>query len=306
MGYRIGIVTVTYNSQDVLAPFLRCVFSQTLHDFLIYAVDNASSDETVALLRQESDSRLRCILNPDNRGVAEGNNQGIRAALADGCETILLLNNDTEFVPDLFQVLFDSLIRNNVGMCSPKITYFDEPNRIWAAGGEFQPWLGYRVRHLGLNEPDTGQYDSARLVTYLPTCCVLIRKAVFDQIGLMDSRYFVYVDDVDFMYRALLAGQKLLYVPGTTLFHKVGQLTGGAESPFTIRFCTRNRVFFLLRHLGILRSAPILLAYQAYVAAGVLFGRFSLAAFRIKQRAIFEGFSLWHHAPPNKADACPR
>jgi len=296
VGYRIGVVTVTYNSQAVLEPFLRCVFSQTLGDFLLYAVDNGSKDETVELLRRESDPRLRCILNSDNRGVAEGNNQGIRAALADGCESVLLLNNDTEFDPDLFEVLIWFLSRSRLGMCCPKMMYFDDQNRIWAAGGELQSWLGYRARHFGLNELDAGQHDSPRIVTYVPTCCVLIRRQVFDEIGLMDPRYFVYLDDVDFMYRALKASVKLLYVPYAKLFHKVGRLTGGVESPFATRYCTRNRVFFLLQHLGILRSAPILLIYQAYIALGVICGRFNLASFRIKQRAILEGLALWRAA----------
>lgn len=306
MGHRIGVVTVTYNSGGVLVPFLDCTFAQHFSDFLLYVVDNASKDDTAALLRQEADPRLRCIFNDDNRGVAEGNNQGIRSALQDGCETVLLLNNDTEFGPELFQTLYDALAEDHVGMCCPKMMYFDEPSRIWAAGGQFQPWLGYRAHHLGMDEIDSGQYDTTRTVTYVPTCCVLIRSKVFEQIGLMDARYFVYVDDVDFMYRALKAGIKLQYVPSACLLHKVGRLTGGKESPFTTRFCTRNRIFFLLKHLGLLRALPVLLIYQAHVAAGVLYGRFSWATFRIKESAISEAFSLWRKGLANRVEPCPR
>src|SRR6266436_6146337 len=94
---RIGVVTVTYNSADVLPDFLRCLSAQTHTDFLLFVIDNASHDGTVELLQAYNDSRLVIVANPDNRGVAEGNNQGIRRALEAGCFSVLLVNNDTEF-----------------------------------------------------------------------------------------------------------------------------------------------------------------------------------------------------------------
>lgn len=253
---RIGVVTVTYNSADVLPEFLRCMLAQTHDDFLLFVVDNASTDDTLAIVGTLDDPRVRLIANADNRGVAAGNNQGIAAALEAGCSSVLLLNNDTSFPPDLLASLDQALHRYGVEMVCPKIVYFDEPKRIWAAGGGFQPWLGYTNVHFGEGKPDHGQYDHPRRVTYSPTCCVLIRDQVFRTVGLMDERYFVYSDDTDFMFRAMRAGIAMQYIPTPTLLHKVGYLTGGETSPFSIRYGTRNRVFFLIKHFGRLRATP--------------------------------------------------
>jgi GT2 family glycosyltransferase len=303
-GDLIGVVTVTYNSATVLPDFLRCIATQAHSEFLLIAVDNASKDDTLRILRECPDARLRVIANTENRGVAEGNNQGIRAALDAGCASVLLINNDTEYDPTLISQLDEGLGTYHVEMICPKMMYYGEPRRIWSAGGAFQPWLGYRIVHLGGNEIDHGQCDRARLITYVPTCCVLIRKEVFEKVGMMDERYFVYVDDVDFMYRAMKAGVRLMYSPEPKLLHKVGGLTGGEDSPFTIRYTTRNRVYFMLRHFGAAKSLPMLFMYQCYFAAGVLCGRFSLKTYRIKQRAVWEGITMWNACRSHEADLC--
>ena len=148
---RIGVVTVTYNSGQVLPDFLRCLWAQTCRNFLLLAVDNASCDSTLEVLKECSDERLIVIANPDNRGVAEGNNQGIRQALEAGCSSVLLLNNDTEFDETLLERLAAGLETYPCDMVCPKTFFFDEPDRIWggrrilsAASGLSHPalWRG--------------------------------------------------------------------------------------------------------------------------------------------------------------------
>ncbi len=290
---RIGVVTVTYNSAEVLPEFLESVSHQTCQEFTLYLVDNASKDKSIEISLAFGDPRIRIIANAANMGVAEGNNQGIRAALADDCDAVLLLNNDTVFGPKLFAHLSDGLVQYDCDMTTPKIYYHEEPKKIWAAGGYFQPFLAYRTKHFGADEIDAGQHDHAGLVDYAPTCCVLIKINVFEKVGLMDERYFVYVDDVDFMYRAMKKKIKLVYLPKAKLLHKVGRLTGGEDSPFAHRYCTRNRVYFMLRHFGPLASIPMLMVYQLYFAIGLLSRRFNFKAFQIKEKAVIEGFTLW-------------
>jgi GT2 family glycosyltransferase len=289
----IGVVTVTYNSAEVLPDFLRCLFAQTHHNFILFAIDNASKDDTINILHRCTDRRLTVIANPDNCGVAAGNNQGIRAALEAGCDSVLLINNDTEFEATLIANLLEGLAMHRVGMTCPKMMYYDEPQRIWAAGGTFQPWLGYRSVHLGGGEIDRGQYDLTRLVTYTPTCCVLIARPVFHKIGLMDERYFVYVDDVDFMYRAMKAGVKLMYLPGATLLHKVARLTGGEESPFTIHYVTRNRMFFLLKHFGMAYALPWMIAHQVLYFAKFLVARKGVQWLYLKERSLWQALGMY-------------
>ncbi len=289
---RIGVVTVTYNSAEVLPEFLESISRQTFREFLLYVVDNASKDASIELASAYGDSRIRIIANTENVGVAEGNNQGIRAALADNCDAVLLLNNDTVFPADTFEKLCGGLAEHQCSMTTPKIYYHDLPNTIWAAGGYFQPWLAYRNQHYGSGQIDRGQFDAVRTVTYAPTCCVLIHKDVFSRIGLMDPLYFVYVDDVDFMYRALKAGFIMKYLPQCTLQHKVSSLTGGTVSNFNVRYGTRNRVYYMMKNL----SLPIAVSWTAIYGlmqyARHLAGIDSEIVWHLKLTALREGARL--------------
>lgn len=251
---RIGIVTVTYNSASVLPEFLESVAAQTWRNFVLYVTDNCSTDNTLAVVRNRTELPIVVIANEENLGVAEGNNQGIRAALANGCDCVLLLNNDTLFPPDLLEKLYDGLEQHGCEMVTAKMYYHDRPTRLWSAGGSFQPWLAYRARHAGLDEEDKGQFDQPRQVTYSPTCCLLMRRNVFDRVGFMDSRYFVYFDDVDFLYRCLKQNISFWYIPKAKLWHKVASLTGSDVSRFSLYYGARNKAYFIMKNIPRLQA----------------------------------------------------
>jgi GT2 family glycosyltransferase len=269
---KIGVVTVTYNSETVLQEFFDSLASQTHRNFVLYVVDNASHDQTLEMTRQRTDFPVFIVANEKNLGVAEGNNQGIRAALADRCECILLLNNDTVFPANLITQLYAGLARYHCDMTTGKMYYHDKPDVFWCAGGHFQPWLGYRNQHDGIEQKDTGQFEQPRRVTYTPTCCLLVRRSVFDRVGLMDSRYFVYSDDADFLYRCLKQGLTTWYVPDAKLWHKVNSLTGGL-SDFTVHYCTRNRMYFMRKGMPAWQAWFWYRAYRAYYLLDLLMGK---------------------------------
>jgi GT2 family glycosyltransferase len=289
---RLGVVTVTYNSARVLEDFLRSSLAQTLQDFRIYAIDNASKDDSVARLRRVSDPRLVLVANADNLGVAEGNNQGIRLALEGGCSHVLLLNNDTVFPPGLFEALVSFSERGGHPVVVPKIYFHDNPDRVWCAGGRFRASHGYSGVHIGEGEVDSGQFDQDCVIDYSPTCCMLIATSVFARVGMMDAKYFVYLDDTDFCLRLKRAGVPLWYLHSTHLYHKVGSLTGGESSPFAARMGARNKVYFLRKHLGAARFAWYLSAFFFYLFVRRIAGKDSSAIFRIKLKAFAEGLRL--------------
>lgn len=289
---KIGIVTVTYNSGDVIGDFMRSLLAQDHPNFTLYVIDNISRDDTLTQVAGFADPRIVVVANPNNVGIAEGNNQGIRLALRDGCDEILLLNNDTVFPPDLLSVLTRGLEAHGCDLITPKINYFDEPQKIWCAGGYVSPWRALASLHFGINEPDQGQYGTARRVTYSPTCAMLIRASVFKRIGLMDDRYFVYFDDADFCYRANRAGLALFYTPGVLLLHKVSSLTGGDESPFTIRHMVRNRVYFIRKHAHSLFKAYCLVFCQLRYWMRLATRQDTRDIFRLRQKAFVEGLRM--------------
>ena len=257
---KIGLVTITYNSADVLRSFLDCVWEQTHSNFILYVIDNASADVTLSMLENEKDSRLQVVKNAKNFGVAMANNQGISQAISDGCDQILIINNDVEFESTLIQKLIKIQIEENCSLVTPKMMYYDNPNHIWYAGSWFIKKKGYLPLHRGMKELDEGQYNKAIDVEYAPTCCLLAKKEVFQDIGLMDEKYFVYFDDTDFSYRVWKDGRhRMLYYPNVEFYHKVGSLTKSFEKSekkvyrgdFFLQQNTKNHIYFLKKIGGV-------------------------------------------------------
>ena len=257
---KIGLVTITYNSTDVLQPFLDCVWKQTHDNLVLYVVDNSSNDSTLSILSKANDSRIVVIENKTNFGVAKANNQGIIKAIEDGCNQVLIINNDVEFETALIEKLIKTQQENNCSLVTPKMMYFNSPNNIWYAGSWFIKKKGYLPLHRGMKELDRGQYDEIVEVEYTPTCCLLAKKEVFQHIGMMDEKYFVYFDDTDFSYRVWKDGRhKMFYYPYVKFYHKVGALTKSFNKDakkiyrgnFFLKQNTRNHIYFLKKIGGI-------------------------------------------------------
>lgn len=242
----IGIVTVLYNSESVLDDFFDSLENQTYKDFVVYAIDNKSTDDSVKKTKELiSKSTVKCKLieNDKNLGVAAGNNIGIKAALNDKCDYVLLANNDIVMANDTISNLLDGLEEQDADMAVPKILFW-KTGRIWMAGGKFR-WLQGTTLHYGFNQPDNEEYHHPKRITYAPTCFMLIKASVFKKVGIMDERYFVYFDDTDFLWRCKENGIKLFYIPSSCMKHKVSVSTGGSQSDFSIRYTCRNQIFFI-------------------------------------------------------------
>jgi len=289
----VGVVTVTHNSASVIRGFMDSLLKQTHTELILYVVDNASSDETLRLLSEYQHAKMVLIPNTANLGVAEGNNIGIRAAMKEGCSFVLLINNDTVFAIDLVAKLLEGLNQHRSEMIIPKILYFDQPERIWCAGGTFS-WIRGSARHWGLDQKDNQSFDQPREVSYGPTCCMLIKCEVFEQIGLMDPAYFVYFDDTDFCRRAYRAGIRLFYLPSARLLHKVSSLTG-SQSDFTIRHLVRNHVYYLLKNFPPWQTMIYLPAFQVKIVARYLFAPTKLRVFVVTEKGFFEGISMFRN-----------
>jgi GT2 family glycosyltransferase len=271
---------------------LQSLTAQSYTNFTVYAVDNASHDDSIARLQEWNDSRLRVIRNDDNLGIAEANNQGIQAALTDGCEFVMFLNNDVEFEPETFAVLIAELDAYNCDLLAPKILFEDRVH-IWSAGGTFKALKGYFGYHTGEGERDNGQYDTPKRIRNAPGCCILARSAVFERIGMIDAKYFVYHEDADLLFRAWRAGLSMFYTPRARIFHKVSSLTGGSKSAFTIRYNARGHVYFMLKNLGVVRCLFFLPALQLRTVMKLLLRSISWDEFMIRERAFFEGIGVW-------------
>ena len=290
----IGVVTVLYNSNEVLEGFFLSLQRQLAGDFdlRVYVIDN-SADDSGSVLSRELGARCgvdtKVLFNNANLGVAKGNNQGIELAMADRCSHVLLSNNDVEFGAGVIEGLVNELARSQASAVTPKIHYFDGDQRIWFVAGHFSPWT-MQIHHRGIGEHDVGQFDQLRRIDYAPTCFMLFNTELFKQLGMMDEQYFVYYDDADFLWRMRQAGKTLQVLPSCLVRHKVSSSTGGDLTPFSVYYANRNRIYFLRKHLR---------GLQKYVALAYLLSTRLLqyrllpkaAAAKLKQ-GVRDGFTL--------------
>ena len=288
----IVAVTVTFNPGEDLTPFLESFRSQICPNLHLVIVDNDSRDGTAAALDAISDVNIRIIRNARNVGVAAANNQGVAAAREMGAGSVLFLNNDTVFGPELIEGLALGLDYPRVAAISPMIPFHDEPDRIWYGGGSFQFWRGVLCVHDAAGKPVDIVGNRPFRTSYAPTCCLLVDSRVFDRIGMMDESYFVYWDDTDFVWRMRQADLGLMLDPRLKLLHKVSRSTGGPESPFSIRYAQRNQMLFVRKNFS-----TIWVAYTAAVSAAVAIaklalGRLNLKQTRIRLAALYEGLNI--------------
>lgn len=298
MNEKIGIVTVLYNSESVLSEFFETLNRQTYKNFVLYVVDNLSPDGSLALskkLAQSCQFETVIIENEANFGVAKGNNIGIRRAINDGCDLLLISNNDIASEDKAIENLLIGLHESHADLAVPKI-YFYNTNKIWAAGGGFIKKNGLTV-HFGQDQEDNGQFDINKKVDYAPTCFMLVKKEAFSSVGFMDENYFVYYDDTDFVYRALNKHQKKLwYISDSKIYHNESSSTG-KMSDFSVKFLWRNLVYFALKNYKPFYAAYVLV-YNFFYILIVLFFRYSSKQWKIALNAYFEGLRLFLNNKP--------
>lgn len=289
---KILAVTVTYNAASVFPAFLNCMREQSESDWKLIVIDNQSVDGTCDSLVDIADERIQVILNDQNVGFAAGSNQGIKMALEQGAELILLINNDTEFSATLFRDLAESLSGSVADAISPLITYFNEPNRIWYGGGRYIDWRGGISFHNNFRKHVDRAPKHKFFSEYAPGCCLMFKSSVFDQIGILDEQYFVYWEDADFCWRMREAGMKIILDPSLVLLHKVSISTGGSESDFSIRYLYRNHMIFLRKYRGIFFRYYVLLILAIKALVRLISGRTDRRRLGLQIAALREGLAM--------------
>lgn len=254
---KVFIVILNYNGQDFILQCLDSVerLNSKGLEIRTLVVDNASKDNSVELIKTKHEE-MEVLINEKNLGFAKGNNIGIKSALEKGADYILILNPDTIVDKDLVVQLIKSVESDHgIGVVGPKIYFVPgyefhsaryKPNErgkvIWYAGGLID-WKNILASHRGVDEVDGGQYDKTVETDFVSGCGMLVKREVFEKIGLLDERYFLYWEDNDFCQRAKKAGFKLIYEPSAKMFH----LNAGSSSsggPLQEYYLTRNRLLF--------------------------------------------------------------
>jgi GT2 family glycosyltransferase len=222
----VAIVLLNWNGMAVTLECLKSLRKLHYRRAHIILVDNGSTDGSLPAIRK-SFRTVEILEMGRNLGFARGANIGLRHALQRGADLLMLLNNDTVVDPQCVDFMVDTLLSDpSIGMISPKIYYYAEPNRIWFAGGTMSMWSG-TLRHIGIREYDTGQYDTIREIPNACGCCLLARRTVVEQIGFLDESFYLYTEDADWVMRARRAGYRVFYEPRAKVWHKISVDSGG-------------------------------------------------------------------------------
>lgn len=238
---QVGIIISNYNGWADTVRCLESLREQTLQDFRIYLIDDASTDDSVARLQAALQPQDVFLPQKQNLGFAAANNMGIRQALADGADAVLLLNNDTVCAPDMLERLLQETPPGAVSC--PKMLFMDPPDEIWFAGGTLDRRTA-AVTHEGGHAKDGPAYSEKKQVSFITFCCVLLPRAVVERVGYLDEDLFMYCEDVDYCIRLADASVPLWYIPQARLWHKAGGTAGGMLSVYYI---TRNTLYLRCR-----------------------------------------------------------
>lgn len=236
----ISVVVVNYNGKKFLDNCLSSLFNQTFRDFEIIVVDNGSSDNSPAYIRERYPSVI-LVETGANLGFAGGTNAGIRTAKG---EFILTLNNDTITDPHVLEEIIQPMQSDGrVGMCGAKMLFPDGRINSTAIciSRSGAAW------DRGMFEEDHGQYDHKEEVFGACAGAALYRKAMLEDIGLFDEDFFLFMEDVDLAFRARLAGWKCMYVPTARVVHIHGG-TAGFRSDISIYYGNRNLVWYVVKN----------------------------------------------------------
>ncbi len=267
----VGIVISNYNGWQDTVQCLESLQKQTYRDFEIILLDDASTNDSVQQLQKHLTENTVFLPQEANSGFAAVNNVGMRRALADGCDWVLLLNNDTVVAPDFLETLLRETPAGAVSC--PKMLFLDPPDEIWFAGGELDRATG-KVKHLGGHEKDGPAFAEKKQVSFITFCCVLLPRQVVEEVGFLDETLFMYCEDVDYCIRLADAGVPLWLLPDARIWHKAGGSAGGMLSVYYI---TRNTLYLTCKGKSALqiraKTLPVLISGAARYALTKLLGR---------------------------------
>ncbi|NDJ63288.1 MAG: glycosyltransferase family 2 protein [Chloroflexi bacterium] len=236
----LSVVIPNWNGAHHLRTCLDALARQTHTEIEVIAVDNASHDESQALISGEY-PWVKLIVLPENRGFTGACNAGMIAARG---EFIALLNNDTEVDVSWAATVVAAFGRNpQIGSVASKMLLFDRRDHIHTTGDFFT--LDGRAGNRGVWERDTGQYDQEAEVFSACGGSSAYRRAMLAEIGLLDDDFFFSGEDVDLGWRAQLRGWRCLYTPQAIVYHHLAATGGGVTASY---YDGRNLIFILVKN----------------------------------------------------------
>jgi hypothetical protein len=301
---RVAIVIVNWNGWQDTLECLRSVLAASYPSVEIVVLENGSSDDSWPQLVQfceraavrhhiiECDAQgtinaagihppensqgttVHLIRSWENLGFCGGNNLGMAYGAGQGCDYLVVLNNDTVCDPAFIEPLVETASAGQrAGLVGGLIAYWDRPDTVWWAGGTFDGFL--ETRRVGDGRPVTQYLGGVRETDWVSGCMMLMPTAVYRQVGGFDERFFIWSEEWDQSLRVRAAGYRLYIDPRSRVYHKVGRSLG-VMKPLSYYYGTRNRLLLKRKHLPAWRRSLFMswflpsraLRYAQFLVAG--------------------------------------
>lgn len=245
---------------------LQYISSKIKHK--IFVVDNGTKNITIKDL-QQINPKIELISNKENLGFSEGNNSAIRKGLKENFSHYLLLNNDTMIKKDILKKLLPVFSKKSVGIVGCSIVYEKDQKRIWFNGGYINKLFAF-TKHRDINKDITILSGKIKETDFITGAAMMIKKEVFERIGLLPIEYFLYWEDVDFCYAAKQNNFLIKIVEEPLVMHKVSSSAGikgtNVLSPLRAFYYARNPFIFIKKF-----HRPLFLGILGQIAGFVFY-----------------------------------
>ncbi|HEX7041636.1 MAG TPA: glycosyltransferase family 2 protein [Patescibacteria group bacterium] len=217
---KISIVILHFGDISVTQKCVRSLKNFETEKFSLIIVNN-----TTSILSKKDFPGLSDVVvinNEKNLGFAGGVNKGIRYSLYKKMDSVMLLNNDTKINKSVLKVLAPMLDDKNIGIVAPRISFEKDGKKTSDLGGHITMPFG-KTYHTEISDKNV---EISSKIDYVSGCCMLIKRKVFEKIGLFDDRFFLYYEDVDFCLRAKKAGFGIKVYPQVVIQHELSKSAG--------------------------------------------------------------------------------
>ncbi len=243
---KVAIIILNWNGKQDTLTCLDSVAAIDYPNSTTIVIDNGSTDGSAETIRSRF-PEIALIKNAENLGFAEGNNVGIRFALKNDAEIILLLNNDTVVDPDLLNAFTECFKEHReAGILGAKICLFDQRDTLDHWGGMWNPKTG-QFDLVGLRHQEKVEgLSGPQPIDYVCGAALIARRAVWEKVGLLEPKFFLIWEESDFCLRAKKAGFATLTCPQARIYHKVS--ASFISKPHSTYFWWRNRLLWIERN----------------------------------------------------------
>jgi hypothetical protein len=249
----IAVILVNWKKYNLTSNCIDSLNKSNYKNFKIILVDNEYSEKSLIDLRNKH-KELIVFKEKNNLGFAGGNNIGIRYALENDYDYIMLLNNDTEVKENFILPLVERIEKDHfLGAVQPLILNFSNKSIIWNAGGKLNKFLGLTSTRLNNNKLNSSiVFDD--YTDWISGCCILIKSEILTKVGLLDEKFFNYYEDVDWSLRMKNLGYDLGFVKESIIYHhgssssKNKKTKEGVISSKIHYFNIRNHILLLKKH----------------------------------------------------------